>query len=131
MIAAMYERKAGLPKREPVSIGGLACNSSSAESRMESIFWQVGVMLSEEMAEMGVLRTESEMPKTKARMSEYVEEERKRSWSCGERMRRIGMLNCMLTSAGGSGSGGVGGAGSEGADADVLRWRGSNRGSFC
>ncbi len=69
------------------------------------------------------------MPKTKARMSEYVGEERKSSWSRGERIRRIGMLNCTLSSAGGSGNEGVSGAGSEGTDDEDLRWRGTSLGS--
>ena len=89
----------------------------------------VGERLSVETAEMGVLRTESETPKTKARMSVYVGDARKTSWSRGESMRRMGMTK--LLSVEGSGNAGVSGAGSVGAVADGLRARGTSFGSFC
>ena len=86
-------RKAGLPKRLPfVSSAGHSLIKSSAVSSTSRIDLTVELRdsFSLEMAEMGVSWTESARVKTKERMSEYVGEARKSSWSCGESMRRLG-----------------------------------------
>ena len=123
----MKLRNAGLPKREPVSRGGLAASTCSASSSTERM--PLHVASSVETTEIGVLRTESEMPKTKARMSVYVGDARKSSWSRGDSMRRMGIAKVGFV--GGSGSAGVSGAGSVGAVADGFRTRGISFGSFC
>lgn len=66
-MASVKERKAGLPKREPVSRGGFDATSSSASSRMDRMALVVGVKLSLEMEEMALPWTESDRPKTKPR----------------------------------------------------------------
>lgn len=95
---------------------------------MERSVLHSGVRVEVGIEEMGVLWTESERPKTNATRRVYVGEERKRSWSRGESILRIGTVKCMLSSAGGEGSGGVAGAGSNDTEVDDLRWRGTRRG---
>lgn len=128
-MASTKARKEGLPKREPVSSGGFCLSMVSASSRIERREVTV-VCWSFETLEMGMSRTESEMPNTKARMRVYVGEERKTSWSFGERIRRVGCVKEMLSSDGGGGSGGVSGGGSEGGAGAFCLVRGTRRGSF-
>lgn len=63
--------------------------------------------------EMDSPRTESDRVKMKETMRVYVGEARKSSWSCGDRIRRVGWVNAMSCSDGGVGKGGVSGAGVE------------------
>lgn len=67
VMASKNERKAGLPKRDPVSRGGFDATRASASSSMETIVLVVGVKLSLEMEEMAFPCTESESENTKAR----------------------------------------------------------------
>jgi len=67
VMASKNERKAGLPKRDPVSRGGFDATRASASSSMETIvLLVVGVKLSLEMEEMAFPCTESESENTKA-----------------------------------------------------------------
>lgn len=75
--------------------------------------WMVGsdASLDDATEEMDRPRTESERVKMKETMRVYVGEARKSSWSCGDRIRRVGCVNFMSFSDGGEGNGGVFGAG--------------------
>ena len=78
----MKSRKAGLPNRElPWSVGGQRFIISSIDSNMESIFWIVGLVVGTSTEEIFLSDADSEREKTKERMSEYVGDERKISWS--------------------------------------------------
>ena len=77
---------------------------------------------------MGVERTESDSPKTKARSSLYDGDERKRSWSCRVRILLVGQRKWNVV--GGGGRSGVSGGGSEGVGG-CRRARGIKGGSFC
>lgn len=80
------------------------------------------------MADMGVSATDSESPKTQARMRSYVGEERKISWSSLDRIRRVGCLKDAGAS-GGAGRAGVSGRG-VGFSGAARRRRGSSLGSL-
>jgi hypothetical protein len=70
-----------------------------------------GLRSSLETAETGVSTTESVRPKTKANRSLYVGDERNRSWSCGERIRLVGLLKLRVERSSGDGKSGVSGTG--------------------
>lgn len=53
----------------------------------------------------------SDSEKTKERIREWVDEAWKSSWSCGDRMRRVGFVNSRLEAWSGGGNGGVSGIG--------------------
>jgi len=112
-----------------VSSGGFDATNASASSRISRIVRVVCVKLSFEIEEIGLSWTESESPKTKARRREYVDEERKMSWSFLERILRVGTWKWTSSSDGGGGRDGVAGAGSDDG-ADSLRRRGRSRGIF-
>jgi hypothetical protein len=63
------------------------------------------------MEEIFLLVAASEREKTKDRTREYVGEARKSSWSCGDRIRRVGATKWEVGGAGGGGNGGVSGIG--------------------
>jgi len=76
-----------------------------------------------------VSTTDSERVKTKDATRSLVGEERKRSWSFLERILRLGVVNAMLSVAGGAGKGGVSGGGFAGASVCLEARRGVRRGS--
>lgn len=122
----------GFPKREPVSSGGHVERISSAERRIETMAWIVGVAsVPGRTLDMLLSRTASAMPKMKASMRVHVSLCRKSSWSCGLRMRRDGWMYVCCARFGGAGSEGVGGGGAEGGSRVVgARLRGMSLGSL-
>ena len=117
-----------LPKREsPCSSGGLRRTASSTLSRIERMAVTAGLSSLFEIAETGVSTTESVRLKTKARRSLYVGDERKVSWSCGDRIRLVGFLKSRVERSGGEGRFGVSGTG-RGLEGGACRRRGCSFG---
>lgn len=103
-------RKAGLPKRLPVSSGGHVSKSASVDSSMDMRPLTVGWRGCLEIEAIGVSLIESVIVKIKETMSVCVGEARYNSWSCGESMRRVGWRKESLSCGIGGVSGVVSGA---------------------
>jgi len=102
---------------------------SSIESRIDSTLRIDGCTEDRLTEEIFLSTADFEREKTKDRMSVYVGDERKRSWSEGWIIRRVGFVEVRVDGSGGTGRVGVSGTG-RGFRGEAFFLRGMRRGSF-
>lgn len=112
-IAERKSRKAGLPKREPVSKGGHSFSIPCASSRTASSATIAASCAAGESwtAEIVMSRTESDRWKTKLTIRSCVDDAVNSSWSRSDKILRVGVVYVWSLRSGAGASAGVGGGG--------------------